>query len=336
MRKKYLFLTACITFLLMSGLAQALQFDLDGSGGGGNVIQFDTFDWGQSAALVSGGIPLSSQAGVPNNFTLFTHASLSAFKLNGSNANLGTYALDSNFEVTVVAGFGEIPVFSPVDPTYTKFVWDSGNSVNFVNFYISDAVNADKDMDSDAVLSKSAGTGFNDGTLLLTAKVYNVNGNFGLAIPAPEYGLLDNHNADSLNGLQTIVGSGNTTMKANVTYYNPNYFLDAINILTFKLNDTSNAATPFIQIDPANNFWDATANLGTGGYISGLLGVANDGPGGDINVGAINGVNGPDMIIQTDGSTAFLADVTVPEPTTLLLLGFGLLGFAGVARKKQE
>jgi hypothetical protein len=55
----------------------------------------------------------------------------------------------------------------------------------------------------------------------------------------------------------------------------------------------------------------------------------------NVTIGIINGAprNGPDVIFETDASTSDSG--VVPEPTTMVLFGFGLLGFAAVARRKN-
>lgn len=328
-------------FLLMSGAAHALQFDLDGGSASGNIITFDKLEWSAGSSLIDDGIPVSSAAGF-SDFTLYTHATLGSFSQDGTNVNLpSSFSLDTTFEITLVAGFGE--TVTGTDGTNTNFAWDSTNGVNFVEIYIDDTPNADTSLDNDSSGSVSAGTGHSDGTLILRADVSFASGVFSLDTrdPLP----LDSHDKDALGGLNTVMGGGNTTIEADVIYYNPNYFLDDITLATFDLFDTTNAATPFRALDPANNYWVSNDNgiAGSGTYISGISETTEDDtlyPVSGISIGTgnpNNGTLGPDMLIQTDASTTFNADITViPEPGTFFLFGLGMLGCAGFARKRRN
>jgi len=100
----------------------------------------------------------------------------------------------------------------------------------------------------------------------------------------------------------------------------------------FELNLAFNAATPdgywsdsydmpisnFIAINQAFGVADADANL---------QGIAPD------PLGGTGGVNGTINIAASQNPTAIRFQV--PEPTSIALLGLGLLGFAGVRRRKS-
>ena len=314
MKIKALVITMLFALVPFINNAQAVKIDLDGLGGAGTVIEFDVLDWIPSASLIDDGIPVT-QAG--SDFTIYTHAELGSFLDAGAIVGMPPgYQLGTDFEITVVLGFGETA--TEVAPGIATIQFDGTNPVNFFEIYIDTATNADGNMDDDG----SAGTGFNDGVMIVSGVIDSSDGVFST------YGgpvLLDQHNADALNGQVTIEGGGNVKVTATTTATNINrdYFVDVPLNFYFDLSDTTNNSLPFEQADPANNFWNGTS------YISGIAGV--DGTY-DIDLGTINGVTGPDMLLQTDASTRVSV---VPEPGTLILLGLGIVGFAGLGRRKS-
>ena len=75
-----------------------------------------------------------------------------------------------------------------------------------------------------------------------------------------------------------------------------------------------------------------------------LNGIENYFPGGGVlpeaQFWSVDSITGKGTKIGTVGDgqiyrTATLAIQPIPEPTTMLLFGFGLLGFAGVIRRKK-
>jgi hypothetical protein len=121
---------------------------------------------------------------------------------------------------------------------------------------------------------------------------------------------------DNWGGTTSVTSAGAATLQVTIDFVDPNYFPDLPvgTAPVFALNNTS-LITPFLQVDPSRLFSSD--------------GVANgDTP---ANVGAINGLTGPNFIFQSDANTSF----TVPEPGSLALLGSCLAGLCGMRRRRS-
>jgi hypothetical protein len=122
---------------------------------------------------------------------------------------------------------------------------------------------------------------------------------------------------DSVSGTFTggTVGFGANTLSSTITYYDPNV----------------------IETDPAS----AGVYL-LGSRFDSTLHYSNDSDLNAVNIGGIIGgdanipgssytVQATDLILSADANSGFTA---VPEPSTLVLFGLGLIGVAGVFRRK--
>lgn len=110
----------------------------------------------------------------------------------------------------------------------------------------------------------------------------------------------------------TITGSGNTALGVNVSFANPNYFYQGSPSVVNLTFNTISSGTPFIGVDPVLKNFDGTTP----------------------NIGAINGVSGPDFLFQSQANNSF----SVPEPSsiTMAVTAMGIASLAGFLRRRRR
>lgn len=294
--------TKVLATAAMLGLA-VTSAQADTIGVAGVTGQVATLDWNPGNALVKDGIPLTG--GTP--FTLYFQASLGNFLGTNGLPILANSGLNSSYEVTLIGAFGETP--TPSSPTASTFALDPLKP-NFFKMYV----------DSTPDANNLAGTGFNDGDLVMAGHVSEAFGSFGVSTVSPTapFGNLDQFGANDWVGTKTVTGAGGTFATVQVDAYNQDlaYFsTPPSNFLIDILFNTSNIL-PFNQVDPSRLFTDE-------------FNVAFA-----PNVGGINGVTGPDMLFQADANSS--PKVVTPEPSTMVLLGAGLFGLSVFARRRNQ
>lgn len=334
--------TMLMVGVVTAGLAWArpasaadVVFDPDGTGSTGTVT-INTLD--QSAGNVIAtdlngvdGAPVTiNTLDVGDTFTLLYQANLasallgSTVQVNGDGTVAGGAAGSADF-FTFTAEFSQI-VTTDLGVAFIFGLNPDPTATNTFSMYANTISRGDD----------GTGEGFITSTLILQGSAVTAPEIFAFQSvtgatcgdPTNPNCLLDPNNLNTTAAVdpQTLYGFGSiSNMLIDITFADPNYFpgFDLNTLFAFTSTDLG---LPFRNVAPTDCFFhNGDADCTDPGEQLGIT-----------TVGAVNGLSGPNTMIETDARTNFvtLQETVIPEPATMSLLGFGLLG-AAAARRRQ-
>lgn len=305
-------IAVALAFASSAQAGSALQIDPNGATGGTTAITVGSLDWNVGSALL--------QNVSTSEVQIYNHAGLSGFN-DPANTPIAGTGLNSAFEWTYSLGTLTSNLSLPGFGIF-NFPTIAGGD-NFFRIYYDPAKNA----------ADLAGTGFNDGTLILEGTIQpdGVNNFLSNAFSTPSPlddggpgNPLDAHGVNQTPLISSINGNGGSNIIIGVTFFDPNFFLTPPTVI--EIDFTSNNHLNFNNTDPSLLFFKGDGSSTPGATVA--------------SVGTCNGCPGetaPNVIVQVDGSSSFTS-VKTPLPGSLALIGSGLglllLAGGGVLRRR--
>lgn len=299
--------------------AQTIVFDPDGTAGGFGAVELNAMDPLPGNALAVGAVPLSVGAA----FTTYFQSEISQLLTNGGNIALPTGAAGP-FELTLSGALNEV-VSNAIDttgdgvPDIVTFDHTGGTISIYYDDFSGGTINADG-------TTGNSGLGYADGKLILQATVnpqllgatYTLqNADLdGDGVLEPVIEPLDQFGSDDL-GVDSLVGNGSSSLTADVTFFDPDFFLTPPDVISLAFDGTF--TDPFDSVNPEQSVGGQVPQYGPDN-INGLA----DG-------GVVQ-----DYHFETDGNLSFHAQQQVPEPGSLALLSLGAFGLAGIQRRNRS
>ena len=294
--------------------ASPIQFDPDGpnthTSTSNSAVSVSAFDFLPGNTLIQGALASALNVGDSQAVDVYFQARIGNL-LDSGGHTIAVNGFNSEFELTAVAHFKATAVRTlDIDGTTKSYEINlEAGTPNFFELYY------DENLGNQA--NELAGTGFNNGTRILAGTVSPIP-----AFPIGDYSinsanssLFDQFGVDNYSGVNTYRMSGDLDFTAAVGSRDSAFFQDNLSLVTVDTSTSLNS--PYLFVDPSHKF-SSQANGVTPSDIT-------------PNIGATNGLTGPDIQLEATHPTASFE--VVPEPSAVLV---ALSGAAGLGLRRRR